>query len=64
MVKIHQLDYLDFNLAFLDEPELGATPIEPHINLYERHIDWGLERQRFSPAGYCSQLAACQPVRG
>jgi aminoglycoside phosphotransferase (APT) family kinase protein len=47
MARIHRLDPHDFDLAFLDEPDLGATPIEQHINLYERHIDWGLERQRF-----------------
>lgn len=47
MAKIHRLNYRDFDLAFLDEPDLGATPIEQQINLYERHIDWGLERQRF-----------------
>jgi aminoglycoside phosphotransferase (APT) family kinase protein len=47
MAKINRLDYREFDLAFLDEPELGATPIEQHINLYERHIDWGLDRERF-----------------
>ncbi|MBW2232550.1 MAG: phosphotransferase family protein [Deltaproteobacteria bacterium] len=47
MAKIHRLNYRDFDLAFLDEPDLGPTPIEQHINLYEQHIDWGLERQRF-----------------
>jgi aminoglycoside phosphotransferase (APT) family kinase protein len=47
MAKIHRLDHRDFDLAFLDEPDLGATPIEQHLNLYERHIDWGLERHRF-----------------
>lgn len=47
MARIHRLDYRDFDLAFLDEPDLGPTPIEQHINLYERHIDWGLERSRF-----------------
>ncbi len=47
MAKIHRLEYRDFDLAFLDEPQLGPTPIEQHINLYDRHIDWGLERQRF-----------------
>ena len=47
MAKIHRLNYRDFDLAFLDEPDLGSTPIEQHIGLYERHIDWGLERKRF-----------------
>jgi aminoglycoside phosphotransferase (APT) family kinase protein len=47
MAKVNRLDPRDFDLAFLDEPELGATPIEQHINLYERHIDWGLDRERF-----------------
>jgi aminoglycoside phosphotransferase (APT) family kinase protein len=47
MARVHRLDHRDFDLAFLDEPDLGVTPIEQHINLYERHIDWGLERQRF-----------------
>jgi len=47
MARINRLDHRDFDLAFLDEPDLGATPIEQHINLYERHIDWGLDRQRF-----------------
>jgi aminoglycoside phosphotransferase (APT) family kinase protein len=47
MAKVHRLDYRDFDLTFLDEPDLGPTPIEQHINLYEQHIDWGLERRRF-----------------
>lgn len=47
LAKIHRLDYREYDLAFLDEPERGPTPIEQHINLYEQHIDWGLERKRF-----------------
>jgi len=47
MARINRLNHRDFDLAFLDEPDLGPTPIEQHINLYERHIDWGLERRRF-----------------
>lgn len=47
MAKIHRLNYRDYDLAFLDEPDRGPTPIEQHINLYEQHIDWGLPRQRF-----------------
>lgn len=47
MAKIHALDINDYDLAFLDEPELGATPLLQHIQLYENHIEWGLDRARY-----------------
>lgn len=47
MAKIHRLKIEDYDLAFLDEPELGQSPIAQHIQLYENHINWGLQRSRF-----------------
>lgn len=47
MAKIHRLKIEEHDLAFLDEPELGDSPIAQHIQIYENHIDWGLERSRY-----------------
>lgn len=47
MGKIHALNVDDYDLAFLDEPALGATPLLQHIQLYENHIEWGLDRARY-----------------
>ncbi|MFK7978041.1 MAG: phosphotransferase family protein [Halioglobus sp.] len=47
MGKIHALNIDQYDLAFLDEPELGATPLLQHIQLYENHIEWGLDRERY-----------------
>ena len=47
LARIHRLDPRQYDLAFLDEPDRGPTPIEQHIHLYEQHIAWGLDRARF-----------------
>ena len=47
LAKIHRLDIDQYDLAFLDEPDRGPTPIEQHLQLYEQHFEWGLERERF-----------------
>jgi len=46
LARIGRLDYKAYDLEFLDEPELGATPALQHIQVYDDLLDWGLNRDR------------------
>ena len=44
--KIHRLDYEAVGFGFLDDPALGATPLDQQLAYYERYLEWaarGLE---------------------
>lgn len=47
MAQIHALNIAKYDLAFLNEPALGPTPLRQQIQLYENHIEWGLDRSRY-----------------
>ena len=46
LARIGRLDYKAYDLEFLDQPELGATPALQHIQVYDDLLDWGLNRER------------------
>jgi aminoglycoside phosphotransferase (APT) family kinase protein len=46
LAKVGRLNYSDYDLEFLNEPELGETPILQHIQVYDELLEWGLDRSR------------------
>lgn len=44
LARVGGLNYRDYDLDFLDEPELGATPALQHIQVYDDLMEWGLNR--------------------
>jgi aminoglycoside phosphotransferase (APT) family kinase protein len=40
MAKIHRLDCEALGFGFLDNPELGDTPLDQHITNYKRYLEW------------------------
>ncbi len=40
MTRIHRLDWSARGFGFLAEPERGTTPLEQHLDYYERYLAW------------------------
>jgi aminoglycoside phosphotransferase (APT) family kinase protein len=40
LVKIHRLDYRGLGFGFLEQPHLGAAPLDWQIAYYERYLQW------------------------
>ena len=40
LVRIHRLDYRALGFQFLEQPQLGATPLDWQIAYYERYLEW------------------------
>jgi len=42
MTRVSRLDWKSLGFDFLDEPELGPTQIEQHLQYYENFFTWGV----------------------
>ena len=40
LARIHRLDYRALGFAFLEQPELGPTPLAWQLAYYERYLEW------------------------
>jgi aminoglycoside phosphotransferase (APT) family kinase protein len=50
MSRVHTLDWQRPEFAFIERPAPDRTPIEHQLDYWDRYLDWGLERERFSLA--------------
>jgi aminoglycoside phosphotransferase (APT) family kinase protein len=46
MARIHRLDWRAAGFAFLERPELGATPFEQQLEYYRRYLAWAARGKR------------------
>jgi aminoglycoside phosphotransferase (APT) family kinase protein len=43
MARIHQLDHLALGFEFMDQPELGPTPLQQQLQYWRNYHDWAME---------------------
>ncbi|MEP5764110.1 MAG: phosphotransferase family protein [Halieaceae bacterium] len=43
LARFHQLDYQALGLEFMDQPQLGDTPLRQQLNYWRNYHDWAME---------------------
>jgi aminoglycoside phosphotransferase (APT) family kinase protein len=43
MARFHQLDHRALGFDFMDQPELGDTPLRQQLQYWQNYLEWGME---------------------